>query len=109
MSTFRTSPWTNGSQNSRTGAGFGVRIPAEMRRVIFREDWSHVLLTFDGETIKVPITASFWRQCNELRSKRIGEWLIRHGHATWPKRSPPEILITHEGGNRFALSFPIDR
>ena len=42
----------------------------------------------------------------EARSKDIGVWLIAHGLNKWPSRMPPDIELTHLGGNRFRLTVP---
>jgi hypothetical protein len=104
MATFTTSPWTNGSENHRTGSGFGVRVPMQIRATLFQKHWTHVVLRLDGDDFDVAITPAFWNKCSELRSRHIGEWLIRHGCDRWPSGSPPTIKVTHQGGNRFELS-----
>ena len=103
--TFVTSPWTNGRPNHETGSGFGVRVPAECVDR-FQRDWTDVTLTMDGIEVSVSITPGFWRSCRELRSKAIGQWLIKHGLDRWRHRSPPRIRLTHRGGNRFELAPP---
>lgn len=104
METFTTSPWTSGSENHRTGSGFGVRIPKQIRAKLFQAHWTQVVLRIDGDEFDVAITPGFWNKCSELRNRRIGEWLIRHGCATWPTGSPPTLTVTHHGDNRFELS-----
>jgi hypothetical protein len=106
LNAFTTSPWTNGSQNHRTGAGFGVRVPLEIRAALFQKHWTHVVLTLDGTDFEVANSPAFWNKCSELRSKHIGEWLIRHSRNRWRRGSPPRITVTHRGRNRFALSLP---
>ena len=104
METFETSPWTNGSPNHKTGSGFGIRIPIEVYRALFRKSWDHVVLLIDGNEFEVPISPSFWNKCHELRSKSIGQWLIKHGRNKWPSMTPPRITVTYQGNNRFKLS-----
>ena len=100
-----TSPWTNGSQNHKTGSGFGVKIPKGAMDM-FQPKWTRVSIELGETEVDVPITPSFWRKCHELRSKDIGVWLIDNGLNKWPSRMPPDIELTHLGGNRFRLSVP---
>jgi len=102
--TFITSPWTNGKPNSETGSGFGLRIPSKIRRDIFQKEWETITICTESIEFVVPVTPAFWRQCNEIRSRHIGEWLIDNGLDKWPKGTPPLIYVTHLGGTKFYIS-----
>jgi hypothetical protein len=103
MKYFYTSPWTNGKPNHETGSGFGVRIPKAAYDTLFQKNWTEVVLRFEKEEVIIPITQSFWRKCHELRSQKIGKWLIKKECDKWPKDNPPEIIMTYEGSNIFSF------
>jgi hypothetical protein len=41
--------------------------------------------------------------CSELRSRRIGKWLLDHGLAPWVKGKPPRLSLEPVGARRFRL------
>lgn len=53
--------------------------------------------------VEVNISASFWRNCSELRNSRIGKWMLRRGFAPWRKKKPPKFRLVPLGGGRFKL------
>lgn len=96
--------WSNGSPNNQTGAGYGIRIHKDDRKRYFDLDWETVIVDLDGrEQVAVNVSASFWRSCIELRSKRIGAWMRREGLAPWPTGEPPELELQPHGEARFGL------
>lgn len=96
--------WYNGSPNTSTGAGFGIRIKKVDRNTYFRKDWSTVIIGLpDGQTANVNLTPSFWRNCSELRSQAIGKWMISSGLAPWRKGHPPRMYLKSAEGTRFNL------
>lgn len=66
--------WNNGSPNDRTGAGYGIRITRADRDRYFEKSWKSVIIELEGEgSIGVRLSDSFWENCIELRSSKIGK------------------------------------
>ena len=104
MLTFEVTVWTNSRPNHKTGSGFGIRIPKNIRAEIFQFEWTQVLIqTNEGEFV-VPITPSFWRKCSELRSRKIGKWIIDNDLSRWEKGKPPKVSVTYHGEGVFSLA-----
>jgi hypothetical protein len=102
----RATGWSNGRPLA-SGAGYGLRISVNDRNRLFHPDWNNVLLEVDGSgQVVVPLSASFWKTCTELRSSEIGRWLLRQRLAPWPRGAPPSVEIDHVAGNRFRLRMP---
>ena len=79
--------WNNGSPNNRTGAGYGIRIKREDRDRYFQRRWPFVTIEAGkGNIIKVNLSSSFWKGCTELRSAKIGKWMLDHGFCSMVKR-----------------------
>jgi len=100
--------WSNG-QASASGSGYGLRIKIRDRERHFHPTWTNVVVELDGEATVVPLSGSFWRTCNELRSTAIGQWLLRYGLAPWPHRHPPTLTLQPLGDNRFKLDLHVPR
>ena len=99
--------WNNGAPNNRTGAGYGIRIAPKDRDAHFQQEWPFVVIELEGDgEVKVSLSDSFWRGCTELRSARIGKWLLRQGLAPWPTNSPPHLKLKPIRDRRFKLSYP---
>lgn len=97
--------WNNGSPNNRTGAGHGIRIVREDREKHFQRAWPFVTIQLDdGYLVDVKLSDSFWRGCTELRSAKIGKWLLDHKFAPWPKGNPPNLKLEPIGNKKFKLS-----
>lgn len=100
--------WNNG-QHSRSGSGYGVKVPIEDRAAYFNRSWKTVTLVLpleDGSReVQLNVAkASFWSDvCRELISAEIGKWLIARGLAPWPDRKPPKMEVVPEGPSRFAV------
>ena len=78
--------WNNGSPNDRTGGGYGIRVTREDRDRYFQRRWPSVTIELGKENmIEVNLSDSFWRGCIELRSKRIGKWMLDRRLAPWLK------------------------
>jgi len=43
------------------------------------------LLDIENKIVAVNISGSSWRNCNELRSSKIGKWTLKNGYASWLK------------------------
>lgn len=95
--------WNNGSFN-KTGAGYGIRIPRDLRIVHFNENWELVILHIEDKKVEVKLNPTFWTTCNELRNKEIGSYLIRNGLGEWQKGQPHELNLTSIGDNQFKVS-----
>ena len=102
---FKATAWNNDHHHS-SGAGYGLRISAEIRDRCFDRGWDDVTLHLQGhdKPVIVNITPSFWRRCSEMRSKEIGRWLIRNEDAPWEKGSPPKFRIVWQGERVFDVS-----
>jgi hypothetical protein len=94
--------WSNG-RPTQTGSGYGLKLSADDRNQHFRRGWSFVTIRIGDELLTVPLSDGFWHDCIELRSRDIGEYLLRRGLAPWPKRRPPTLELVPEGGAIFRL------
>jgi hypothetical protein len=95
--------WNNG-EYSPTGAGYGLRLNPKDRDAVFDRSWSDVTLDLpNSTTVRVTLSPSFWRDCPELRSAKIGRWLIRVGHSRWRQSSPPSFTLVQVSGNHFKV------
>ena len=98
------SGWNNGSPDNRTGAGYGIRLSKEDRDRYFRREWSSVEIELEnGEVVEVRLSNSFWKGCVELRSSKIGRWMLEKGYAPWSKGNPPKFKLTPVGERKFKL------
>jgi len=96
--------WKTGS-TSATAAGYGIRINREDRQLHFRKQWEYVVIEIDSSTFEVRLSDSFWSDCIELRSKKIGKWLLDQGLAPWPKGKPPRLSLEPLRKRTFRLRF----
>jgi hypothetical protein len=94
--------WNNGAFH-KTGAGYGIRISREDRDRYFNEEWDYVIIQLDDEGVRVHFSSYFWGECSELRSAKIGRWMIRRGHQRWSKGSPPVFELVPIGERKFRL------
>jgi hypothetical protein len=92
--------WHNGGPIAAP-AGYGLAISKADRDRYFHPDWREVVLDLGAFEVIIPLSASFWRDCPELRSADIGAWLLEAGAAPWPRRSPPGVVVHHAEGIRF--------
>lgn len=97
---FRASAWKGGT--------YGIRVPPGERDRYFDPSWTMVKLELvaDGGTtmVRVPLSASFWRTCSEVRHQAIGRWLRDQGLAPWPKGHPPALLVEATSDAAFRVS-----
>lgn len=90
--------------NNETGAGYGVRISPSDRDRYFRRTWARVILFIEGQgKVSANLTPSFWRGCVELRSQKIGKWMLGLGLAPWPQGQPPVFELEPIGDATFRL------
>ena len=101
---FKTTIWTNGKPNTSTGSGYGVNIPIKIRESIFQKNWNNIKLDLDGYIIDVPLTSAFWNKCNEVRSPKIGKWLIKNNAHIWVKGKPTKVKMIQVQKNQFQVS-----
>lgn len=105
----RATAWHNGGPTDTAG-GYGIKFTPADRDRAFDRSWSDVVLDLDGAgSVRVELTPSFWRKCSELRSAKIGAWLLAQGAAPWPKSNPPGIAINRISDNRFSARVIITR
>ena len=97
--------WNNGNSNNLTGSGYGIKLPKEDRDKYFHRSWKFVTIQIDKSVeFEVKISNSFWNNCIELRSKKIGKYLLNQGLAPWVKYNPPILNLKYIKENRFHLS-----
>jgi len=97
--------WENGSARNDTGSGYGVEVSLKDRARWFKRDWDSVILHIEDEdSVRVNVSPSFWRDCSELRHKRIGQFLVARGLAPWKKGERPRARLEPLGGRHFRLS-----
>jgi hypothetical protein len=97
--------WNNGRGNPERV--YGLRVEPGDRECYFRRQWRQVQLRLPGldRAVAVPLTASFWRSCPELRSPEIGAWLRGLGWGTWRRQHPPRFALRRRSGPRFRVVF----
>ncbi|MEV0383002.1 hypothetical protein [Nonomuraea sp. NPDC050643] len=99
----RVTGWNNGSHRA-DGSGYGLRISkADRDRFFDRDRHSLILELGNDESVVVSVAPSFWAGCTELRSARIGRWLIGQGLAPWPAGQPPVLVMEQVEAGRFAV------
>lgn len=96
--------WNNSSYND-SGAGYGVKISKSDRAKFFDTSWRKVIVHIGKfENSKdLPINDTFWTTCSELRSKKIGAYLIANGLDKWENRKPHKLILFHLNDNHFIL------
>jgi hypothetical protein len=88
------------------GGTYGIRIGRANAARYFLKAWSAVEIQVGEKFHRYPLSNTFWTSCPELRSGAIKQWLARQGLAPWPHRTPPKLVLTPLGGNRFRLGVP---
>jgi hypothetical protein len=97
--------WSNGRPRA-SGTGLGLRLAKDDRDTYFEPDWQTVLIELpSGSTTRVPLSASFWQSCTELRSAEIGRWMLAEHLSPWPRRQPPKFRLERVGPGRFRLEY----
>ena len=98
--------WNNG-RFLPNGIGYGVVVSGQFRDEYLSVDWASIFLHLDGEEEPVELAINnsvFWSKGRELRSGRIGKWLIKNGLAAFDLENPPELKVTPMGKNHFSVS-----
>jgi len=88
--------WTNSTSDKPNG----FKISKGTRNRLFkplksRLDQEGVIMEFPaGESprLSVKVTPSFWRNCHEFRSHKIGAWIKDQGDAPWPEGERPKYI-----------------
>jgi hypothetical protein len=98
--------WKSGKHN-RTGGGYGLKVAAPDRDRYFERCWSDVAIQLgDGGDVAIARIngKSFWNDtCRELRSQKIGKWLLREEIAPWPHGCPPKLELEPLNENLFKV------
>lgn len=89
------SVWNNGTTT------YGIFI-GKPNREHFKTDWKEIELELDGRAHSIRLTNGFWKDCPEIRSPVIRDWLNQHGLLEW-KDAPPKLTLIPLTGNRFRL------
>ena len=98
--------WNNG-RFIANGSGYGVTVSGQFRDEYLDVNWASIYLHLDGEDEPVELAINnsvFWSKGRELRSGKIGKWLIKNGLATFDLENPPELVVTPLEGNHFKVS-----
>jgi hypothetical protein len=94
--------WDNGSPNNRNGEGYGIRIVPEDRDRYFQRTKSSVKIELgNGHLVNLRLSDSFWRDFAELRSPKIGKWMLNVGLAPWSINSPPNLRLEPEARSKW--------
>ncbi len=94
--------WNNGSPNDMTGAGYGIRITHKDRDRYFHRAWTYMTIELDNKDLMgIQLSDSFWRGCTELRSAKIGKWMLEHKIAPRQKGTPPKLRLEPVGNRKF--------
>ncbi|MFD3157091.1 hypothetical protein ACFIJ5_09555 [Haloimpatiens sp. FM7330] len=103
--------WNNGNYNT-SGAGYGVKISKKDRQKFFDKAWDSVVIGISDfkNSKEIHLHDTFWTTCSELRSAKIGKYLIDNGLGKWEKRKPYKLLLFPQVDNKFILiiSNPIE-
>ncbi len=99
--------WNNGSYDN-SGIGYGIKISKSDRKLFFDTSWDKVIVNIGNiENIEnneeIPIRDTFWTTCPELRSVKIGEYLVNGGLDKWEKYKPYKLLLFPQDDNEFIL------
>lgn len=96
--------WNNGGF-SNDGNGYGIRF-SKINIPFFKQyGWNELILQlgYNGEEVHCKINDTFWTTCPEVRSKMIGQFLIRNGMGNWDKGKPYKLSLFQLEENRFIL------
>jgi len=101
---FRAKAWNNGSPTA-SGSGYGLKITKADRDRFLKREWRIVILRFPDAGTEVEINIdndSLWNDtCRELRSQKIGAWLIENRLAPWPHGKPPTVRLVQSSDRAF--------
>lgn len=101
--------WKNRAQFGPSSSGLGLKVPFSDREVMFDRTWSSVVVELPTGCgyVRVNVSVnkeSFWsRQCGELISKDIGEWLRASNLVPWSKGKPPRFHVVRRADRHFRV------
>lgn len=98
--------WNNG-KFLENGAGYGILLSEQFRDEYLDVDWPSIRLELEGMEGEVELAINnsvFWSRGRELKSTKIGRWLIANGCGHFDEEHPVELVLTPLSGNRFAVS-----
>ena len=97
--------WNNGAFQT-TGAGTACVLGLATGTVALIDRGRTLILDLPNGRLglRVKLSRSFWRDCPELRSAEIGQWLITIGHPRWRRGKPPLFTLTQVSGNHFRVA-----
>jgi hypothetical protein len=97
--------WHGGPLSLTKSAGYGLRISKSDRDTFFKKSWVYVTIDLESESIvQIKLSPSFWSNCTELRSTRIGEWFLKNGLAPWDEGCPPVFSLVPTNEAEFHLT-----
>ena len=98
--------WNNG-RFIANGSGYGVKVSEQFRDEYLDVNWASIFLHLEGEDEPVELAINnsvFWSKGRELRSGKIGKWLIKNGLAEFDVENAPELTVTPMEKNHFKVS-----
>lgn len=87
----------------KSGTGYGIRIGRANALKFFNQEWTEAILEVEDKQVIISLNPTFWTTCSELRSKYIGQFLIKKGLDTWDKGSPNRLILLPLEENYFKL------
>jgi len=103
---FQASAWNNGLHRE-SGSGYGIKFLLAEQENFFDKKYENVILYLGKDRKKITINInknSFWNY-RVLNHIEIGKWLIKNKKNTWPKKSPPKLLLKYMIRNEFQVTF----
>lgn len=98
--------WNNG-RFLPSGSGYGLWCSEQFRDEYLSRDWASIFFHLEGqeEPVELAINSwAFWDTGRELRSGKVGKWLIAQGCGSWEKGQEPALVVTPLEQRHFALS-----
>ena len=97
--------WNNG-RFLPNGSGYGVEVSKHFRDEYLSVEWPSIFLHLEGEEEPVELAINnsvFWNRGRELRSGKIGKWLMKNGVDHWDLENPPELFVEPMQYNHFKV------
>lgn len=94
------SAWKNSTQNTLTGAGFGIRISKKDIHLV--ENWKSIKLG-DSNEIFYRGNSVLNFDCPEIRSSKIGKFFILINRLYWKSGNPHKYYLKDLGNENFQL------
>ena len=90
--------WSN--RKSNPSASYGFYFPIDSYRqfvMLLPEVTSIYVILRDGSKYTQKLTASFFRNCHEIRNKNIREYFTKNNSLNWEQGKPHEFQANFEG------------